>query len=95
MKKAMMILVAGAITAMMVLAGCGATACNYHEGDYGETYGLDAWVVDENLWGTEDGNLWGYDTEGFEEGTTYVMILADNDTPLDQTDDVVFGVYEE
>jgi hypothetical protein len=52
-------------------------------------------VVDENLWGTEDGNLWGYDTEGFKEGTTYVMILADNDTPLDQTDDVVFGVYEE
>lgn len=49
---------------------------------------------DENLVEDETGNLWGVDIE-FENDEALLLMIADNNTPNDLTDDYVLRVWRE
>lgn len=67
-----------------------------YDDDKGRIRIVHAWGFnkDENLVEDETGNLWGVDVE-FEHDEALLLMIADNNTPNDLTDDYVLRVWRE
>ena len=67
-----------------------------YDNDKGRIRIVHAWGFnkDENLVEDETGNLWGVDVE-FEHEEALLLMIADNNTPNDLTDDYVLRVWRE
>lgn len=67
-----------------------------YDDDKGRIRIVHAWGFskDENLVEDETGNLWGVDIE-FENDEALLLMIADNNTPNDLTDDYVLRVWRE
>lgn len=67
-----------------------------YDNDKGRIRIVHAWGFnkDENLVEDETGNLWGVDVE-FEHDEALLLMIADNNTPNDLTDDYVLRVWRE
>ena len=50
------------------------------------------WVIDDITVTTEDGNIWGYDTTGYNPGTE-IGIIFDNQNTSDVTDDEIYETF--